>query len=46
MLKQEKERLPENSPFFNKALLGKWCWRFGAKAKGLWKTIINLKYGS
>ena len=28
----------------NKALLGKWCWRFGAEAEGLWKTIIRIKY--
>ena len=30
----------------NKALLGKWCWRFGAEVEGLWKTIIRLKYGA
>ena len=30
----------------NKALLGKWCWRFGAEVEGLWKTIIRIKYGA
>ena len=30
----------------NKTLLGKWCWRLGAEAEGLWKTIIRIKYGA
>jgi len=30
---------------FNIALLGKWIWRLGTKKGGLWKDVIELKYG-
>ena len=29
----------------NKALLGKWIWRFASDRDCTWKTLINLKYG-
>jgi len=31
---------------FNKALLAKWKWRLGTKDQGLWKDILESKYGS
>ena len=30
---------------FNKALLGKWNWRFAMKENSVWRNIISLKYG-
>ena len=30
---------------FNKALLGKWLWRFGVKETRLWRRIVALKFG-
>jgi len=30
---------------FNKALLEKWLWRMGSDEKGLWKDVIESKYG-
>ena len=30
---------------FNKALLGKWLWRFGIKETRLWRRIVALKFG-
>ncbi|KAF5474107.1 hypothetical protein F2P56_006039 [Juglans regia] len=31
---------------FNKALLGKWLWRYHRKGDALWRNIIDIKYGS
>ena len=28
----------------NRALLGKWIWRFGQEENSIWKDIIKLKY--
>ena len=30
---------------FNKALLGKWNWRFSREENSIWRNIISLKYG-
>uniref|UniRef100_A0A2N9ED83 Reverse transcriptase zinc-binding domain-containing protein n=1 Tax=Fagus sylvatica TaxID=28930 RepID=A0A2N9ED83_FAGSY len=30
---------------FNKALLGKWLWRFGLEENNLWQRILVAKYG-
>jgi hypothetical protein len=30
---------------FNKALLGKWLWRFGVERLSFWREIIGAKYG-
>ena len=30
---------------FNKALLGKWKWRFALEENSVWRNIIRLKYG-
>ena len=36
----------QNLSKFNKALLGKWSWRFVMKDNSTWRNVINLKYGS
>ena len=30
---------------FNKALLGKWLWRFGKEEDQLWRRVVASKYG-
>ena len=30
---------------FNRALLGKWCWRFSMEDNSMWRGVIILKYG-
>ena len=30
---------------FNKALLGKWLWRFGIEKNKLWRRVVALKFG-
>ena len=30
---------------FNKALLGKWLWRFGIEGTRLWRRVVILKFG-
>ena len=30
---------------FNRALLGKWCWRFSTEDNSMWRGVIILKYG-
>jgi len=30
---------------FNIALLGKWIWRLGYEKTGLWKEVLESKYG-
>uniref|UniRef100_A0A2N9JAL9 Reverse transcriptase domain-containing protein n=1 Tax=Fagus sylvatica TaxID=28930 RepID=A0A2N9JAL9_FAGSY len=34
-----------NLRIFNKALLGKWLWRFGNEREALWRLVIVAKYG-
>jgi hypothetical protein len=31
---------------FNKALLGKWLWRYGSERETLWRLVVEAKYGS
>uniref|UniRef100_A0A2N9J257 Reverse transcriptase domain-containing protein n=1 Tax=Fagus sylvatica TaxID=28930 RepID=A0A2N9J257_FAGSY len=31
---------------FNKALLGKWLWRYGSEREALWRLVVDAKYGS
>jgi hypothetical protein len=35
----------KNLTLFNKALLGKWLWRFGVEETHLWRRVIVAKYG-
>lgn len=35
-----------NLRIFNKALLGKWLWRYAYERKALWKSMVDAKYGS
>jgi hypothetical protein len=35
----------KNLVLFNKALLDKWLWRFGAEDSHLWRRAIVAKYG-
>jgi hypothetical protein len=30
---------------FNKALLGKWLWRYGSERDALWRLVVDAKYG-
>ena len=30
---------------FNKALLGKWLWRFAIEENRLWRRVVALKFG-
>ena len=34
-----------NLTLLNKALLGKWIWRFACEKKNLWKKVISVKHG-
>jgi len=31
---------------FNRALMGKWLWRFAFERDALWRKVVNIKYGS
>ena len=31
---------------FNKALLGKWLWRYGMDREAMWRLVVEAKYGS
>jgi hypothetical protein len=31
---------------FNKALLGKWLWRYTPEPTSLWRRVVDSKYGS
>ena len=35
-----------NLSCFNKALLGKWLWRYGADQEALWRRVVDSKCGS
>jgi len=30
---------------FNRALLGKWCWRMLVDRKGFWYRVLAVRYG-
>jgi hypothetical protein len=34
-----------NMAIFNKALLGKWLWRYSTESSSLWRQVIDSKYG-
>jgi hypothetical protein len=31
---------------FNQVLLGKWLWRYGLERDALWRSVVDVKYGS
>lgn len=35
----------QNLSNFNKALLGKWLWRYQMEGDSLWREFIDRKYG-
>jgi hypothetical protein len=35
-----------NLRIFNKALLGKWLWRYAHEREARWKSVVDTKYGS
>ena len=35
-----------NMAVFNKALLGKWLWRYATEPMSLWRRVVDSKYGS
>lgn len=34
-----------NLKIFNRALLEKWLWHYNKEPEGLWKSVIENKYG-
>jgi hypothetical protein len=36
----------QNLRTFNKALLGKWLWRYEHEREALWRSVVDAKYGS
>ncbi|RVW27875.1 K(+) efflux antiporter 2, chloroplastic [Vitis vinifera] len=42
---EDSEGLPVGGALMNKALLGKWNWRFAIESEALWKQAISHKYG-
>jgi hypothetical protein len=36
----------QNLRIFNKALLGKWLWRYAHERGAWWKSVVDAKYGS
>jgi hypothetical protein len=36
----------QNIRVFNRALLGKWLWRYGTETDAFWRSIIFSKYGN
>ncbi|RVW66266.1 LINE-1 retrotransposable element ORF2 protein [Vitis vinifera] len=38
-------RMPKRMGLLNKALLGKWIWRFSVEKDVLWKKVIGVKHG-
>jgi len=35
-----------NLIMFNKALMGKWLWRYTMERDALWRKVVDVKYGS
>lgn len=35
-----------NLRFFNKALIGKWLWRYYVERYSLWENVVHVKYGT
>jgi hypothetical protein len=35
-----------NMVMFNKALMGKWLWRYALERDALWRKVVDFKYGS
>jgi hypothetical protein len=35
-----------NMVLFNKALMGKWLWRYALERDALWRKVVDFKYGS
>ncbi|KAG7990850.1 hypothetical protein I3843_02G045100 [Carya illinoinensis] len=36
----------KNLRIFNRALLGKWFWRYNMEPEALWKVVVHSKYGN
>ena len=45
MEKKDRSLGIRNLSLLNKALLGKWCWRYASKNAPFWKQVIVGKYG-
>ena len=42
---EEKDGLGIRRVDLNRALLGKWAWRFAVEDNSIWRSCINTKYG-
>ena len=43
--RKKRSKMKHHLGSFNKALFGKWLWRFGNERQALWRRVIGAEYG-